>query len=107
MKPRPAGPDEVAALARVFLDLHHAVAEHMGSVHVVETFRGAVAWEGDVELFELAGHPSATHGYAWAHETDSGGRRFVTVLRLPPITSPETAVRAVIVNEARKQRAGL
>ncbi len=56
-------------------------------------------------MFELLGHPIAQHGYAWAHETDSGARRFVTVLRLPPVMSPEAAVRAVIANEARKQRA--
>lgn len=107
MKPRPAGSVEVAALTQAFLDLHRAVAEHIGSVHIRETFRGEVAWEGDVELFELVDHPTATHGYAWTHETDSGGRRYVTVLRVPPVTSPETAVRAVIANEARKQRAGL
>lgn len=102
MKPHPAGPDEVERLARAFRDLHGAEPTHIGSVHIVETFRGETAWEGDVELFELAGHPKATHGYAWSHETDSGGRKYVAVLRVPPITSPETAVRAVIANEARK-----
>lgn len=102
MKAKPAGPDEVALLAAMFLDRHGAAATHIGSVHIVETFRGETAWEGDVELFELAGHPKATHGYAWSHETDTGGRKYIAVLRVPPITSPETAVKAVIANEARK-----
>ncbi len=94
-------------LVQAFLDLHSARAKHIGSVHIRETFRGVVAWEGDVEVFELLDHPTATHGYAWSHETDAGGRRYVTVLKVPPVPSPETAVRAVIVNEARKQPAGL
>jgi len=103
VKPHPADANEVARLVRAFRDLHAAEATHIGSVHVVETFRGETAWEGDVELFELAGHPKATHGYAWSHETDTGGRKYIAVLRVPPVSSPETAVRAVIANEARKQ----
>jgi hypothetical protein len=107
MTPHPASPDEVAALVQAFADLHDARAAHIGLVHIRESFQGVVAWEGDVEVFELTDHPTATHGYAWSHETDTGGRRYITVLKIPPVISPETAVRAVIANEARKQRAGL
>jgi hypothetical protein len=40
-------------------------------------------WAGMVEVFELHGHPKATHAYAWAHETDSPEFpiRHVTVFR--------------------------
>ena len=70
---------------------------------VKEKFQGKTIWEGIVEIFELHGHPKATHAYAWAHETDDPKkpRRHVTVLKIPPVVSPETAVRAAIVQEFR------
>jgi len=103
MKARPASPDELAALARALLDLHGARGRHRESVHVREAFQGSVVWEGDVEVFDLDGH-AAPRAYAWAHEADSGGRRYVAVLHVPPVDSPEAAVRAAIVQEARERR---
>ena len=47
-----------------------------------------------------AGRPRA---YAWAHESDAGGRRYVAVLHVPPVDSPRAAVRAAIVQEARER----
>lgn len=102
MKARPAPAGEVARLARALLDLHGARGRHRESAHVRETFNGAVVWEGDVEVFDLdPPHPLASRAYAWAHETDTGGRRFVAVLHVPPVTSPRAAVQASIVAEIR------
>jgi hypothetical protein len=101
VKPRPAGPDELAALASVLAEMHGAQGAHRRSVHVRETFQGQVVWEGDVEVFDLAGHALASRAYAWSYETDSGGRRYVAVLHMPPVTSPQKAVKAAIVQEAR------
>jgi hypothetical protein len=57
------------------------------------------AWEGVVEAFALTGHPKAKRAYAWSF-LDGKEARYVTVLEVPPVESPQTAVRAYIANEA-------
>jgi len=44
--------------------------------------------------------------YAWAHETEDADhpRRHVTVLHIPPATSPRKAVQASIVSDYREQK---
>jgi hypothetical protein len=37
--------------------------------------------------------------YAWSHETDTPLKRLVTVLQIPPVVSPLTAVRVAILEE--------
>src|SRR5437588_13084674 len=80
--------------------LHGTDSTHIQSVPVKEAHGGKTVWEGIVEVFELHGHPKATHAYAWAHDAN-GGKRHVAVLKIPPVVSPETAVRAAIVQEFR------
>jgi hypothetical protein len=36
--------------------------------------------------------------------TDSGGRRYLTKLELPPVDSPQTAVKAAIMSEIKNAR---
>ncbi len=83
--------------------LHGARAKHVKSVPVKETFQGQIVWLGTVEVFKLKGHPKTDKVYAWAHETDDPLHPIqqVTVLHIPPITSPELAVRAAIAKEYR------
>jgi len=70
---------------------------HVQTVPVKEVFRGKTAWDGDVEVFDLIGHPKAQHCYAWGHPEGNGkGFEITTVLELPPVTSPKTAVMAAI-----------
>jgi hypothetical protein len=80
---------------------HGVKATHVKSVPVKETFQGRTVWDGVVEVFELKGHPKAKKAYAWAHDTDDPlhPKGQVTVLHIPPVTSPELAVRAAIVKE--------
>jgi hypothetical protein len=87
--------------------LHGTESTHVQSVPVTEQHGGRTVWEGIVEIFELHGHPKATHAYAWAHETDDPEKpkRHVTVLKIPPVVSPETAVRAAIIQEFRNAEA--
>ena len=62
--------------------------------------------DGSVEVFDLDECPvEAPCAYAWAHETDMGGRRFVVVLHVPPVVSPLAAVQAAIVAELRSKPA--
>jgi hypothetical protein len=90
-------------LKDIIRELHGTESTHVESVPVNETFQGKTVWAGVVEVFELHGHPKATHAYAWAHETDNPEFpiRHVTVLKIPPVVSPITAVRAAIAQEFR------
>lgn len=93
----------IEELKDVIYRLHGAKATHRQSVPVREVFKGKTVWEGIVEVFDLQGHPKANAAYAWSHATDdpANPRRHVTVLHIPPAVSPETAVRAAIVQEFR------
>lgn len=86
-------------LAEVIEQMHGAKATHVESVPVKEMHRGCTVWEGIVEVFELHGHPRATHAYAWISETENKIKQHITVLKIPPVVSPVTAVRAAIVQE--------
>jgi hypothetical protein len=88
----------------VVVRLHGAEATHVKSVPVKEQHQGKTVWDGVVEVFDLTGHPKTNRVYAWAYD-DSGNTRHVTVLHIPPVVSPETAVRAAILQEFRDAQA--
>jgi hypothetical protein len=81
--------------------LHEGTAGHLESVPVTEKFQGRIVWGGVVEVFLLKGHPKIDRVYAWMHDTDDPAhpKRHVTVLHIPPVVSPKTAVQAVIIQE--------
>ena len=93
----------IEELRDVIRRLHGAEATHVETVPVKEVFGGETVWDGNVEVFDLRGHPKATRAYAWAHDTDDPKkpRRHVTVLHIPPVTSPVMAVKAAILEEFR------
>jgi hypothetical protein len=93
----------IEELAAVIHKPHGVRATHRISVPVKEVFNGKTIWEGIVEVFDLHGHDKANTAYAWSHATDNPTqpKRHVTVLHIPPAVSPETAVRAAIVQEFR------
>jgi len=84
-------------IVKAFGAVHGAKAVHHSTVPVRESFKGKAAWEGEVECFALSGHAKASKGYAWGHEKSPRKWEITTVLELPPVNSPETAVRAAIV----------
>ena len=76
-------------------------AAHLESVVVVEAFRGQTMWEGMVEIFTLKGHAKAKRAYGW--KTGKGeAANYTAVLELPPVDSPNTAVRVAILAQAKK-----
>jgi hypothetical protein len=83
--------------------LHGVEATHHASVPVKEVFQGETVWDGIVEVFHFSGHPSANTAYAWLHDTGDPEKaiQHVTVLHVPPVVSPVTAVRAFIAQEFR------
>jgi hypothetical protein len=80
--------------------MNRCKAEHIESVPIREMFGNQVAWEGVVEVFKISGHPKAVRCYAWSYQGDKG-EQYVNVLEIPPVVSPETAVRASIASLAR------
>jgi hypothetical protein len=97
----PAG---IPRLIQAIRDLHGCEATHVETVPVREVFNGEVMWQGDVEVFDVAGCPLTTRAYAWSHATTGTKRQFYAVLHVPPVDSPVKAVRAAIVADAREKR---
>lgn len=84
-------------------EMHGSKATYLDTIHVVEEFEGERAWEGDVDVFALDGHPTAEKAYAWSVPVSgSERRRFYAVLHRGPVDSPEKAVRAAIVQRFRE-----
>src|SRR6266852_6115692 len=97
--------DDPVRLREAVENMHGGTATLAQSVPVRETFGGSTVWEGVVHVFDLAGHPTATHAYAWSSPIEgSTKRRFFAVLHTSRINSPVEAVRAAIVAEQRKAK---
>jgi hypothetical protein len=98
--------DYIEELQAAILNLHGCSSQYVETVPVVEEFQGETIWQGDVEVFDIRGHPKAKRAYAWGHATGENdqARRYVAVLELPPVTSPQTAVQAAIMSEIQNAR---
>lgn len=98
--------DYIAELQAVILNLHGCESTYLETVSVTEEFNGQTVWQGEVEVFQLKDHPKAKRCYAWGHASGENdqSRRYITVLELPPVDSPQTAVRAGIVSEMKNAR---
>ena len=82
--------------------LHGVKATHVETVPVTETFEGETMWEGQVEVFDIPDHAETNRVFAWSFETDDDRpTQHVTVLQIPPATTPENAVKAALVSEFR------
>ena len=67
---------------------------------VVSHIEGRVAWQGTVEVFDLLCHEKAKRAYAWQYY-DSGQTKTVAILEIPPVDSPESAVKVAIAARGR------
>jgi hypothetical protein len=79
---------------------HGCESLHVESVRIVERFEGKTAWQGTVEVFDLIGHPKANRAYAWTYR-EGDQNKTVSVLQLPPVDSPQSAVKVAIASKAR------
>jgi hypothetical protein len=97
----------IRELRDVIHHLHNAKAKHLESVPITESFQGKTVWDGVVEVFRLKGHPQTDGVYTWTHATDDPAhpKRHVTVLHIPPVVSPRTAVQAVILQDFKDGKA--
>ena len=93
----------IPALIEAIRHMHGCEATWVESVGVHERApSGDTVWEGEVQVFELEGHPGADRAYAWSEATEGEKRRFYAVLEAEPVTSAATAVRASILAGAQR-----
>jgi hypothetical protein len=92
----------LAHLQKAIKATHGCDSRHVEQVPVREMHQGKVAWEGNVEVFDLIGHAKAKRCYAWAYDVEDGSRT-LAVLELPPVISPITAVQAAIAAGAKSR----
>ena len=91
-------------------NIQKAVEEHAGfaathrkSAPVTEGYLDQIAWEGVVEVFDLDRHPKAKRAYGWQF-WEGKNAQYTVVLGIPPVDSPNAAVRASIAAEAKKMQ---
>jgi hypothetical protein len=86
--------------------LHNCGAVWCESVPVHEIFQGQTVWQGEVEVFDLHGYPKAKRAFGWSHpeHSDGTGERFVAVLEIPPVDSPQTAVKMAIYSDIKRAK---
>lgn len=89
------------ALTDAIHHLHGCDARFVSWESVRDTFQGETAFEREVGVFDLTGHPLAARAYAWSEPGTGTKRRLFAVLHVPPVDSALAAVRASIVADAR------
>ena len=91
----------IRQLQDAILAVHGCESHHVATSRVVSQFEGQTAWDGEVETFDLIGHPKAERCHAWGF-VDDGQLRSTAVLELPPVNSPSTAVDTAILSASQK-----
>jgi hypothetical protein len=87
--------------------LHGLEAVHVRTVPLTEQFEGKILWQGEVETFNVSGHPQALRCFAWAYEDDDGKQQYTAVLELPPVNSERSAVRVAIAQVKNEDKGTL
>jgi hypothetical protein len=94
-------PKDITDLQDVILKLHECESIYRHTVHVREVFQEKIAWDGLVRVFRLFNHPKAQYCYAWSYQ-DEKETKSVTILEIPPVDSPESAVKVAIASKAKR-----
>ena len=94
-------PENVQSLQEAIKAMHGCDSKHVESVPVHEVFEGQTAWRGTVEVFDLLGHNKAKRAYAWQYRDDDDKTKMVAVLEIPPVDSPQSAVKVAIAAKAK------
>jgi len=82
----------LARLGNAIRDLHGCECVHLTTTPVRDKLQGQSVYE--VETFALVGHAKAVRCFAWACRENDGNIHYRAVLSLPPVHTPEDAVRA-------------
>ena len=101
--------ERIEKLKRAIEQTEGCRAKYITSQVVLEGYAEAPIWEGVVETFRLSNHASAKLAYAWLRSVchsplENQEEEYTIVLGIPPVKSPETAVRAAIVAIRKKRQ---
>lgn len=98
--------DYIARVQVALMQMHNCGAIWRETVPVQEVFQGKTIWDGEVEVFDLTGHPKAKRAFGWSHPdgADNKTERFVSVLEIPPVDSAQTAVKMAIYSDAKHRK---
>jgi hypothetical protein len=95
-------PREITKLKDAIRAAHGCESLHVESVPIKEVFEGQTAYEGTVEVFDRIGHPKAKRAYAWTYR-EGDQNKTIAVLSIPPVDSPESAVKVAIAAKAKNR----
>jgi hypothetical protein len=90
-------------LETVIVKLHGCEAKAVETVHVEDVYKGRIIWKGDVTVFALTGNPRASRCYAWGLPDEVGSLEITAILEIPPVISPEMAVKVAIASRPRRE----
>ena len=90
--------DDLLKIQAVIRTAHACDCRHHSTTLANERV-GKLSWAGRVEIWTLIDHVTARYCYGW-READGS---ITTVLQIPPVISPQTAVRAVLSERAKPQ----
>jgi hypothetical protein len=93
--------DYIARLLTTIQHLHNCAAVWRETVPVHEVFGGKTVWHGDVECFDLTGHPKAQKCYAWSYGEPE---EIITILELPPVRTAQDAVKVGVSYQIKKSK---
>lgn len=86
-------PKEITRLKDAIQTRHGCEARYVRTVRVDETSDGVTPWHHLVCVFAIAGHPTAQCCYAWLA---GYGDEVFAILQSPSVSSPDSAVQAVV-----------
>jgi len=95
--------DYFGKLQQVIRHLYGCESVYVSTTPVREFFQGKLIWDGEVETFAIKGHAKASMCYAWAHQGEDGKNHYTAVLRIPPVDSPKSAVKAAIATQVKNE----
>lgn len=99
----PPQPKHIQQLQKAILAAHGCKTRHFTTVPVRAVVRGEVAFDGEVEVFDVRGHPTAGTCYAWSYD-ENGTTQTAVILGIAPVVSAEAAVEAVMAEEPRRAK---
>jgi len=92
---------DIIELQNAIRAIHECESRWEASVRVEEKFEGNTAWNGIVEVFALISNPKAKYAYAWTYR-DRNQNKTTAVLKIPPVDSPQSAVKVAIASKVRQ-----